>query len=171
MRKLFIAVLTCLTGLTSCSSGKTESLTNLNSAPSGLPSSTTLPAWKVQQLAGEKEEIERYKFWSANYKTFSDAIEMGKAKSGRRDDLIIELARDLADAKGAVKQFRTSEYEVIRLVVADFVNEAAVAYEELLASISASDRVKTAKALAQLEYLNKQQRKISVCVLENNLNC
>ena len=147
------------------------SSTDLNSAPSNIAASTTLPPWKVQQLAEEKEEREREKYWSANYKTFFDAVEMGKAKSGSRDDLITALARDLAEAKGAVTQFRASEYEVIRLVVADFVNEAVIAYEELLGAFSAYDKVKGAKAFAQLEYLNKQLRKISRCVYGNNLNC
>ena len=179
MRKHFIAVLTCLTALTSCSSSKTESSTVLNSAPSSISSPTTLPPWKVQQLAEEKEERERreearerMEYWRAEIdKTFRDAVEMGKAKSGSRDDLIMALARDLAEAKGAVTEFRTSEYEVIRLVVADFVNEAVIAYEELLGAFSAYDKVKGAKAFAQLEYLNKQLFKISRCVYGNNLNC
>ena len=151
------------------------SATDLNSAPSNIAAPTTLPPWKVQQLAEEKEEREeereRAKYWSANYKTFDVAVVMGKAKSGSRDDLITALARDLAEAKGAVTQFRASEYEVIRLVVADFVNEVVIAYEELLGAFSAYDKVKGAKAFTQLEYLNKQLRKISRCVYGNNLNC
>jgi len=155
------------------------SSTDLNSAPSNIAAPTTLPPWKVQQLAEEKEERERenearerMEYWRAEIdKTFRDAVVMGKSKSGSRDDLITALARDLAEAKGAVTQFRASEYEVIRLVVADFVNEAVIAYEELLDAISAYDQVKVAKAYAQLEYLYKQQSKIWSCVFENNLNC
>jgi hypothetical protein len=168
MRRHFIAVLTCLTALTSCGSSKTESSTVLNSAPSNISAPTTLPAWKVQQLAGEKAERD----WSQLYATnFYRAVVLGQPKSQSRYDMVTAIARDLAEAKGAVTQLRTSEYEVIRLVVANFVNEVAIALEELLDAISASDQVGAQKAYAQYTYLEEQRDRIVQCVHEQKLNC
>lgn len=175
MRKHFIAVLTCLTALTSCSSSKTESSTVSNSAPSSISSPTTLPAWKVQQLAEEEEKKEeerkRVIYWRQNEGRFYSVTALNLPKSASRNDIIIEISRNLAEAQGSLAQFRASEFEVIRLVIANFVGEAVAAYEELLEAISASDQVKIAKALAQLEYLEKQSRRVGFCVYQNNLNC
>jgi len=70
-----------------------------------------------------------------------------------------------------LSQFRASEYEVVRLVAADYISDVATAIEELLDSFATSDQDRGAKALAQIEYLDKQNGKITLCVIQNNLNC
>ena len=102
---------------------------------------------------------------------FLKAVQLSTPESGSDSDLILALARDLAEAKGAESQFRRSEFEVVRSVVANFVSERAVAFEDLLDAISASDQGKGLKAFAQIEYLDKLQDKITLCVIQNNLNC
>jgi hypothetical protein len=171
MKRYCIIVLTCLASLTSCNSNKTESSTVLNSATNIISSPTTLPAWKAQQLAEEEEERKRMIYWRQNVGRFYSASVLNLPKSASRTDIIIEISRNLAEAKGTLAQFRASEFEVIRLVIANFVGEAVAAYEELLEAISASDQVKIAKALAQLEYLENQSRTVDFCVYQNNLNC
>ena len=110
-------------------------------------------------------------YWRQNVGRFYSAPVLNLPKSASRTDIIIEISRNLAEAKGTLAQFRASEFEVIRLVIANFVGEAVAAYEELLEAISASDQVKIAKALAQLEYLENQSRTVDFCVYQNNLNC
>jgi len=171
MKRHCIIVLACLASLTSCGSDQTETSTVLNSATTIIASPTTLPAWKVQQLAEEEEERKRMIYWRQNVGRFYSVTALNLPNSASRNDIIIEISRNLAEAKGILAQFRASEFEVIRLVIANFVGEAVAAYEELLDAISASDQAKIVKALAQLEYLGKQSRKVDVCVYQNNLNC
>jgi hypothetical protein len=131
---------------------------------------TSLPDWKQKQLDEEQEKYERVSYWQQNNAIFREAIKLGEPEGGL-DEVIYSLARDLAEANGVLSQFRASEYEVVRLVAADYISDVATAIEELLDSFAASDQARGSKALAQIEYLDKQNGKITLCVIQNNFNC
>ena len=157
--------------VSSCSSSDSGTAEKINSTTPDIFTPTTLPDWKQKQLEDEAEKIARITYWDQNTVLFLKAVQLSTPESGSDSDLILALARDLAEAKGAVAQFRRSEFEVVRSVVANFVSERAVAFEDLLDAISASDQGKGLKAFAQIEYLDKLQDKITLCVIQNNLNC
>lgn len=157
--------------VSNCSSSSSGAVENVVPTTSDILTPTTLPDWKQKQLEDEAEKIARITYWDQNTVLFLKAVQLSTPESGSDSDLILALARDLAEAKGAESQFRRSEFEVVRSVVANFVSERAVAFEDLLDAISASDQGKGLKAFAQIEYLDKLQDKITLCVIQNNLNC
>jgi len=157
--------------VSNCSSSSSGAVENVVPTISDILTPTTLPDWKQKQLEDEAEKIARITYWDQNTVLFLKAVQLSTPESGSDSDLILALARDLAEAKGAESQFRRSEFEVVRSVVANFVSERAVAFEDLLDAISASDQGKGLKAFAQIEYLDKLQGKITLCVIQNNLNC
>ena len=157
--------------VSSCSSSNSGTAERVSATIPSVITPTSLPDWKQKQLDEEQERIARITYWDQNNVLFLKAVQLSTPESGSDSDLILALARDLAEAKGAVAQFRRSEFEVVRSVVANFVSERAVAFEDLLDAISASDQGKGLKAFAQIEYLDKLQDKITLCVIQNNLNC
>ena len=157
--------------MSNCSSSSSGAVENVGPTTLDILAPTTLPDWKQKQLDDEAEKIARITYWDQNTVLFIKAVQLSTPESGSDSDLILALARDLAEAKGAESQFRRSEFEVVRSVVADYVSERAKAFEELLDAISASDQGKGLKAFAQIEYLDKLQDKITLCVIQNNLNC
>jgi hypothetical protein len=103
--------------------------------------------------------------------SYYEAVYLANPEETKGQKAIFIIAKDLAEAEGAAREYRKSEYEVIRTVVADYVSDIALALEAVLNSISTKNDVELAKAIAQYEYLVTQVDKISSCMRRNNLSC
>ena len=88
-----------------------------------------------------------------------------------RNQVLLRIATDLAEANGAVDQHRRSKFEVVRTVVADYVSSTAVALNALLDGASSRDDVKIARALADLQYLGERYETVRICLFLNDLSC
>ena len=156
--------------VSNCSRSSSGAVENVVPTTSDILAPTTLPDWKQKQLDEEQEKSERISYWQQNNAMFREAIKLSEPEGGL-DEVIYTLASDLAEANGLLSQFKTSEYEVVRSVASNYMSEIAAAIEELLDSFASSDQARGAKALAQIEYLDRQQGKITLCVIQNDFNC
>ena len=154
-----------LAGTSSCNSVDSGPVEKASSKSNVISVSTLLT--EIQQ----DEKIKRFQFWDKSTFEFFQAVRLSNPKSSNRDDLIVALAVDLAEAKGLASKFKSSEFEIIRVLAAAYVSDIAIAIEEMLDAFSANDQVMGVKAFAQLEYLQDKQEKISLCVVQDNFNC
>ena len=101
----------------------------------------------------------------------AEAVYLTNPKETDRQKIMFNFAKDLAEAEGAAHEYRKSEYEVIRTVVADYVSDIALALEAILDSLSTKNEVELSKAVAQYDYLTSRFDKVSLCRFSNDLSC
>jgi len=169
LRSFFIPWLAVISIIvfTGCGSSKNQTGSTKNETPS------TRSAENEKNLENFKIIQELHKL--LNNKAFRPALLEAvfptnlKETDGKK--IVFNYAKDLAEAEGAAREYRKSEYEVIRTVVADYVSDIALALEAILNSLSTKNEVEFLKAVAQYDYLQARYYKILSCIGSNNLSC
>ena len=148
---------------TGCGSSKNQTGSTKNETPStrSAENEKNLENFKIIQELNRLDLVP----------PLGEAVFLINPKETDRQKIIFNLAKDLAEAEGAAREYRKSEYEVIRTVVADYVSDIALALEAILDSLSTKNEVELLKAGAQYDYLQARFSEIVSCIGSNNLSC
>jgi len=165
LRSFFIPWLAVISIIvfTGCGSSKNQTGSTKNETPStrSAENEKNLENFKIIQELNRLDLVP----------PLGEAVFLINPKETDRQKIIFNLAKDLAEAEGAAREYRKSEYEVIRTVVADYVSDIALALEAILDSLSTKNEVELLKAGAQYDYLQARFSEIVSCIGSNNLSC
>lgn len=165
LRSFFIPWLALISIIvfTGCGSSKNQTGSTKNETPStrSAKNEKNLENFKIIQELNRLDLVP----------PLGEAVFLINPKETDRQKIIFNLAKDLAEAEGAAREYRKSEYEVIRTVVADYVFDIALALEAILDSLSTKNEVELLKAGAQYDYLQARFSEIVSCIGSNNLSC
>lgn len=165
LRSFFIPWLALISIIvfTGCGSSKNQTGSTKNETPStrSAENEKNLENFKIIQELNRLDLVP----------PLGEAVFLINPKETDRQKIIFNLAKDLAEAEGAAREYRKSEYEVIRTVVADYVSDIALALEAILDSLSTKNEVELLKAGAQYDYLQARFSEIVSCIGSNNLSC
>lgn len=165
LRSFFIPWLALISIIvfTGCGSSKNQTGSTKNETPStrSAENEKNLENFKIIQELNRLDLVP----------PLGEAVFLINPKETDRQKIIFNLAKDLAEAEGAAREYRKSEYEVIRTVVADYVFDIALALEAILDSLSTKNEVELLKAGAQYDYLQARFSEIVSCIGSNNLSC